>query len=209
MEGIAEQASRYEREVCRFKSYHDHHILMIEIEKKYKIGNKRFKEIKKSLTAIAIAIDFFYEENTLYTSDFIKPDTVFRLRNFKPDGHKRDCILTYKEKGKEVDGIKFKEELETTVSNPKNFLEILTRLGCKPSLVYEKRREVWQYKNSEICLDKLPFGNFIEVEGAVEEILEVETLLNLKSKVEHLSYPALTRKLGQKVDGRFEALFTK
>ena len=42
-----------------------------------------------------------------------------------------------------------------------------------------KFRAKWQFKNTEVVIDELPFGFFLEIEGNEKEIFEVACLLNL------------------------------
>ena len=52
---------------------------------------------------------------------------------------------------------------------------ILEALGYYPALVYEKRRETWRLGETEIVVDELPFGLFMEIEGAEKSIKELKT----------------------------------
>jgi hypothetical protein len=59
-------------------------------------------------------------------------------------------------------------------------------------------------------LDELPFGLYIEIEGTVEAIREIEKLLaigDLESVEE--TYPQLTIKYGDEINGIVEARFKK
>jgi adenylate cyclase class IV len=74
--------------------------------------------------------------------------------------------------------------------------------------VYEKRRQTWRFGNTEIVIDVLPFGLFMEIEGRVNEIKAVERKLGMKGlRAEHASYPQLTRKHGKVFDGLIECRF--
>ena len=56
-------------------------------------------------------------------------------------------------------------EFETEVSNFHDMYAILRRLGYHPFWEYEKFRTTYEFNETEIVLDELPFGNFIEIEG--------------------------------------------
>ena len=72
-----------------------------------------------------------------------------------------------------------REELELEVSNLETMTLILERLGYFPVQVYEKYRETFVWGNVEIVLDEMPFGNFVELEGAEAAIKETADQLEL------------------------------
>ena len=85
---------------------------------------------------------------------------------------------------------------------------ILEALGFTASLVYEKRRQTWRLGQTEIVIDVLPFGLFMEIEGRANEIKSVERKLSMKGlRAEHATYPQLTAKHGKRFDGLIEARF--
>ena len=85
---------------------------------------------------------------------------------------------------------------------------IITELGLKPVLVYEKYRDTWKFRSVEIVLDELPFGEYMEVEGSITAIKEAEILLGLEDlETEHETYPRLTARLGKRSGGVVEARF--
>jgi adenylate cyclase class 2 len=94
---------------------------------------------------------------------------VLRLR---ADAHDR---LTFKsEADSVVDGIIRREEYEVTVSDYDAMQTILARLGFVPYMTYEKYRTTYHYANTEVVLDELPYGRFIEIEGdhaAIEQVI--------------------------------------
>ena len=56
---------------------------------------------------------------------------------------------------------------------------ILNAIGFKCVQVYEKRRETFFWDDAVICVDQLPYGSFIEIEGAPEIIRETACRLQL------------------------------
>jgi adenylate cyclase class 2 len=94
---------------------------------------------------------------------------VLRLR---ADAHFR---LTFKsEADSVVDGIIRREEYEVTVSDYDALQTILARLGFIPYMTYEKYRTTYHYAETEIVLDELPYGRFVEIEGdhaAIEQVI--------------------------------------
>ena len=75
---------------------------------------------------------------------------------------------------------------------------IIEKLGYKLAIVYEKHRKAWHLGNVEVVLDELPFGYYMEIEGAMEDILEAEKLLGADDlETEARGYPRLTLKYGK------------
>jgi adenylate cyclase class 2 len=85
---------------------------------------------------------------------------------------------------------------------------ILDALGFTPTLVYEKRRQTWRLGKTEIVVDELPFGLFMEIEGSEADIAAVELKLAIKGlRTERETYPQLARKHGKRYGNIIEARF--
>jgi adenylate cyclase class 2 len=52
-------------------------------------------------------------------------------------------------------------------------------LGFIQERIYEKWRETFMLENICFCIDKMPFGDFIEIEGDKEKIIQYTSLLNI------------------------------
>jgi len=92
-------------------------------------------------------------------------------------------VITFKRKIRPKDKkFKEREEIELGISNPKAIKKILENLGFTKKLIMEKYREKWQLWSAEIVIDKLPFGNFIEIEGSKKAIQETAKVLGLNLK---------------------------
>ena len=177
----------------------------IEVEKKYRLTSRQRQDIVARLPEIGALLDRTdFEVNTLYAGDSIDPHrTVLRLRRIGPR-----AILTFKERLQGSSPIKHQLEDETTVGDPDAMDAILESLGFNPALIYEKRRETWQLGETEIVLDELPFGLFMEIEGEENSINDIEKRLAIKRlKAEVETYPNLTRQHGTIVGGVIEARF--
>jgi adenylate cyclase class 2 len=83
----------------------------------------------------------------------------------------RRFLLTFKAPSAEG-GVDFKvhRELEVEVSDFNRTAEILQALGYRPVQRYEKWRETYHLGGTDFCLDTLPFGEFLEIEGEKEAI---------------------------------------
>lgn len=91
---------------------------------------------------------------------------LIRLRD---DGRK---LLTVKRPpaGPVPEGVKAWDEDETALDNPEAVEVLLATLGVEEAFRYEKVREEWDFMGCHICLDLLPFGEFVEIEGQPEAI---------------------------------------
>jgi|SRR6266850_186140 len=177
----------------------------IEIEKKYRLTKKQREEVLQRLPRIgAKRKGNEFEVNTLYAGDTLDlGHSILRLRRIGKRG-----ILTYKERFPTRDGIKHHREDETRVGDPETMEVILAALGFSPALVYEKRRETWRLGKTEIVIDELPFGLFMEIEGTEQSIRDIESKLAIKRlRTELATYPQLSLKHGTDCDGVIESRF--
>lgn len=179
--------------------------MAIEIEKKYRLnfGQKQFVlNALEEVGAEFVGADF--EENSLYHGGIlIETNAVLRVRKTQDK-----TILTYKKRIQNEFSIKQQIEYETEVSNAEELTNIIESLGFVKVLVYEKRRKTWCFRAVEIVLDELPFGEFMEIEGAITAIVEAEMFLDIEDfETEHATYPALAGKFGKKFNNLIESRF--
>ena len=80
------------------------------------------------------------------------------------------------------DRYKIHRELETEIGNFEVMTQILAALGYRRKQVYEKWRETFQQGRCHLCLDQLPYGDFLEIEGPAEEIRPAAERLGLEWK---------------------------
>lgn len=90
-----------------------------------------------------------------------------------------DAVLCVKRPVKSSGLLKAYEEHQTTVGSFEATRELLEGLGYRVALTYEKVREKWVLGEVEACLDTLPFGDFVELEGAEEDVLAAAEKLGL------------------------------
>ncbi len=115
---------------------------------------------------------------------------VLRLR-WLDDGQ---GTLTFKGPAKHSRGIKTRAESELHIGDREAAIRILNGLGFGVSLEYEKTRESWDLDGVAIALDSLEFGEYVEIEGARDEIQRVARLLDLDlARAERRGYPSLAR----------------
>jgi len=150
----------------------------IEIEIKFKIEDIR--GLKKKLKRIgAKKIKRYFEYNLALDTKkgkLKKSKALLRLR--KAAGK---VILGYKRK---IPSRRYKqeEEIEVEVSDFDKTKKLSEKLGFYKWFIYEKIREVYHYKNTEIVIDKLPFGTYLEIEGKEKDIKRVMDKLGLDIK---------------------------
>ena len=178
---------------------------MIEVEKKFRLTKRQRAAVLKRLPEVGAEFEGEdFEENTLFAGKPLEiASCVLRLRRA---GTK--ATLTFKKAIPGPSSIKRRREEETAIGDPEAMEAILTALGFTPALIYEKRRQTWRLGKTEIVIDVLPFGLFMEIEGRLTEIKAVERKLALKGlRAEHETYPQLTVKHGKVYDGLIEARF--
>lgn len=179
---------------------------MIEIEKKYRLTDEQFEQVKVDLEEFgAEYIGEDFEENNLFGNEEFKiKKAVIRLRKIEDR-----TILTYKQAVASDSGVKRQIEHETVVEDAEQIEEIIKYLGLVKKVVYEKHRKTWKFRDVEVVLDKLPFGLFMEIEGSFTAIAEAEMFLEAERfEVENETYPRLTLKLGTQNGEVIEARFS-
>ena len=179
----------------------------IEIEKKYRLTGRQRSQLLRKLEAVGATRESEeFEENTLYSGKGIEVgSSVLRLRRA---GDR--ATLTYKKRFPSRSAVKRQQEDETEVADAEAVDSILRALGYKVALVYEKRRLTWTLDETEIVIDELPFGWFMEIEGSETEIIKVERKLGASGlEAELETYPALTRIHGTENGDVIEARFAK
>jgi len=179
--------------------------MSIEIEKKYRLTSKQREEVLLRLPQIgAKRSGEEFEENTLYAGEALDLSrSVLRLRRIG-----KRAILTYKERFPTRSDVKHQREDETAVADANAMELILEALGFTAALVYEKRRETWTLGKTEIVIDELPFGLFMEIEGTEQDIRDIESKLAIKRlRAESATYPQLSLKHGTDYGGVIESRF--
>lgn len=180
--------------------------MSIEIEKKYRITPELRSQLVESLAEIGAEFageDF--EENIIYSNDFLfEKHAVVRIRKTASA-----TKLTFKQRVPSASAAKHQIELETKVDDADSLTSILEGIGLRPAIVYEKKRKTYKLRSAEIVLDELPFGSFMEIEGSLTAIAEVEMLLDIEDlEAETETYPKLTSKLGVRNGELMEARFS-
>jgi len=139
----------------------------LEIEVKFYVAD--LERMQRRILALgAESKGRVFENNVRYEDEnntLIRKKSLLRLR--------RDAktILTFKS-SPPVASTEFKvfNELEVEVSNFETLNRILENLGFHPEQLYEKWRETLILDQTGFCLDTMPYGTFLEIEGSEEDI---------------------------------------
>lgn len=147
------------------------------VENEVKVCVDSFSDVRKRLVKMrAKRVSSVNEKNVLYDVSgavLRKEDMGLRLRceKDKDNGSVRVMITV---KGPRMEGrMKRRNEFEVHVSGFKRAHELLCAVGFQRALRYEKVREIWVFGKTEVCLDTLPFGLYVEIEGDEKDVLSV------------------------------------
>lgn len=155
----------------------------LEIELKFPVDG--FSALRRSLTeAGAVPDPVVFEQNIVYDmppeaalpgapGPLRAAGVLLRLRRNVAKGREsRAGVLTVKlpAPADAPQGFKVRREIETEVADFAAMQGIVAGLGYVETLRYEKVRETWSGPGVHICLDRLPFGRFVEIEGQPQDI---------------------------------------
>jgi adenylate cyclase, class 2 len=143
----------------------------IETEVKLLVDNLAEIEAQLESAGASLIAPRTFERNIRYENPegtFSPNGIVLRLRQ------DRRARLTYKEPVRQTEtAVSQRFEAEVTVDNMETMDLILQKLGFRPYRVYEKYRTTYVYGQTEIVLDEMPYGTFVEVEGPADAIHSV------------------------------------
>lgn len=151
----------------------------LEIEVKFHIADTS-KLHHRLVEMGAAAGSEVFESNTRFEDAGETLKKGGRLLRLRRDG---SCRMTYKCPPLRDDPeYKVYRELEVEVSDCEVMTGILRSLGFHPAQLYEKRRRVYEWRDVELCLDRMPFGDFLEIEGPKQSIRKAAGRLGLAWK---------------------------
>jgi len=108
------------------------------------------------------------------SESFVRRKMLLRLRT------DTKTTLTLKSPPPESDlNFKVNKELEVEVSDFDTMEAILQGMGFHRAQCYEKWRQTLVLGNTIFCIDTLPFGNFLEIEGAKAAIPDLSGRIGL------------------------------
>jgi adenylate cyclase class 2 len=151
----------------------------LEIEVKFYLSDMDF--IRDRILEIgAVSRGRVFETNLRFDdadNHLIQKKSLLRLRQ------DTKTTLTFKsEPAFKDDQFKILKELEVEVSDFPTMKHILESLGFREEQVYEKWRETFLLNHTNLCLDTMPYGDFLEIEGQKEDIKKLASQIGLKWK---------------------------
>jgi adenylate cyclase class 2 len=140
-----------------------------------------------------------FESNTRFDDrdgTLQRADRLLRLRQ------DQTCRLTFKRKPADADReVKVFHELEVAVDDFERMSAILNAIGFFRVQIYEKWRQTFSLQGAEICIDTMPYGLFLEIEGTKQQIQSIAKQLELpwekRILANYLSIFELIRKAAQ------------
>lgn len=150
---------------------------MLETEVKFQLTDPEVMR-RRLRRAGAVSTGTAFETNYRYDDAGNRLLAAQHLLRLRRDRRNR---LTFKQPHPSG-GHQFKthDELEIEVSDFDTTHQILEALGFHCAQIYEKRRETFDMGTTEICLDHLPYGHFLEIEGTPDMIPAVAEGLGLE-----------------------------
>lgn len=148
-----------------------------EIEAKFPLENRRKIVAKLEEAGAERLYPETFEDNIILDrrGELRTRGALLRVRQFG-----RYTIVTFKGPASFSGGVKSREEVQTGIESFDRAIALLDALGYRPTFRYQKMREVWRFRESEIVLDKTPIGDFMEIEGAEDEIAVITEMLGLE-----------------------------
>jgi len=120
----------------------------------------------------------FFESNVRFEDPrqtLRKKKSLLRLRR------DHQVKLTYKSTPPEENNqFKIMKELEVEVSDFDTMHLILEALGFHHEQAYEKWRDTLVLDQTQFCLDSMPYGDFLEIEGQKQDIKKFASQLGLQ-----------------------------
>ena len=118
----------------------------------------------------------FFESNVRFDDAYKNLKQKKSLLRLRRD---QKVTLTFKQVPSEINTqFKVLQELEVEVSDFDTMHHILQGLGFQHEQIYEKWRETLVLNQTHFCLDSLPFGQFLEIEGPEKDIKCYSVQLN-------------------------------
>lgn len=132
----------------------------LEIEAKFYLPQMSdIRDRLQSMGAVLLS-ERTFEINWRFDSSTHALTTAGKVLRLRKDNRIR---LTYKSA---IISPETRKEIEIEVADTQKMISLLGALGYQVVAIYEKYRETFRWNSTEIVLDELPFGNFLEVEGA-------------------------------------------
>ena len=148
-----------------------------EIEIKFKI--KKADDIRIKLLDLGGVPKKSYKQTTygFFSDNSIEKGIFPRIR----DEHGK-IVLTVKVRPQKKTEYFERKEYSVEISNTEEGVDIMKSMGYDQVRVFKKTREEWEFKDVEVVLDKLYFGDYMEIEGSKEKIEEMVKKLGFENR---------------------------
>lgn len=134
-------------------------------EYEYRFSDYNKKDIITKLKELKAKYFGTFKFRVMVFSDVTNSEKYIRIRD---EGHR----VTMTIKNNLTD--KFPIENEVIINDYDEGIKIFLQLGCNKKYYYEKYREIWNYKNSEVIFDMNPgIPELMEVESSTKKELEI------------------------------------
>lgn len=130
-----------------------------EIEAKFYLSDLAAFRAHLAALPVAPLSDRCFERNLRFDTPDRRLSAAGQVLRLRQD---QRVSLTYKQR---TPSPSTRVELEFEVSDIETASQLLQALGYQVVMMYEKYRQRLSYREVEIMLDELPFGNFVEVEA--------------------------------------------
>jgi adenylate cyclase class 2 len=149
----------------------------LEIEVKFEVGDVGKMRERLAVAGAELVRPRTFEVNLRFDDPGNGLRTAGKVLRLRQDDAAR---LTLKlPAGPWNDQAKTLHELEVEVNDFETTLQILVGLGYRVWFRYEKYRENYHLDGTEISLDEMPFGNYVEIEGPLPAIERAAERLGL------------------------------
>jgi len=151
-----------------------------KIEKEAKFYIRDLKKIEQHILDLGgvVVQPRVFETNLRFDTHERELSASYQVLRLRQDTRAR---LTYKGPADPNSDVSARLEYEVDISDLTTCRHILEALGYEVVTIYEKYRTSYSLDNVEISLDEMPFGKFMEIEGAdAQQIRQMADKLNLK-----------------------------
>ena len=152
--------------------------MALESERKYGVDDLRAVRRLLETKEQAILLGEYFESNRIFDwpdRALLQQRKLLRLRQ----GGRTVLCLKSPPAGEHPEDLKVWQENQTEVGSVHETAAVLGQLGLRVVLEYEKIRSKWRWGACEVCLDRVPFGRFVEIEGDEPELTQVAAALEL------------------------------
>jgi adenylate cyclase class 2 len=146
-----------------------------EIETKFYVNDLKAVENKLIALGATCKLPRSFEYNLRFddaNGSLKRAHQVLRLRQSD------SARLTFKGPGQQQNSAIVRPEIELVVNNFDTARSFLEALGYQAVVIYEKYRSMYELDHTQIALDELPYGNFVEI-----EVEKIETIANLAPRL--------------------------